>query len=123
MKYRTAFLCVATTLACAHAGITRTRATPLPGNPTPAYPENLISSAVSGVVIAEALVDTSGAVVPASVRVTHPLDPSVDTVVSRVLKQWRFSPAREDGRAVEQLVAIPFTFKLRAPTPNECQQF
>jgi len=40
--------------------------------------------------------------------------PVLDEAAMEAVRDWTFEPAREDGRAVESLVHVPFRFRLRA---------
>jgi protein TonB len=79
----------------------------------PAYPEALRSRAVSGTVVAEFVVDTTGRVEPGSFRAIRSDDPLFTEAVRVALIRARFRPAEVAGTRVRQLVQQPFTFVLR----------
>jgi protein TonB len=68
---------------------------------------------VQGTVELEVLVLPSGAV--GDVRVSRSLDRSfgLDAQAVATARQWRFNPARYQGRAVSYLVLIVMEFNLR----------
>ena len=47
---------------------------------------------------------------PREPRVVQSLDPDVDKCAVEALKQWRFSPAKKDGKAVAVKVTIEVEF-------------
>lgn len=92
---------------------------PVPGNPTTRYPAALADSGITGTVILEAVVDSSGRVMSGTILVARSAHPLFDAEAMRVLEQWRFQPAI--GRhAPEQVVRVPFEFILRKPSAPEC---
>lgn len=76
--------------------------------PAPNYPATMRSSATSGSVTVEFVVDTTGQVVSAeAVRWTHRdfVDPAV-----RAVLRWRFEPGTLNGRKVSFRMAVPIEF-------------
>jgi TonB family protein len=121
---RTEFLSIAiviAALACAPARPLETAAVPLAGNPAPAYPDSLKATGLTGQVVAQATVDSTGAVVPSTIRIISTIHPGFNSAVTETLARWRFRPARQDERSIGQVVQIPFAFKLRAPNAEECR--
>jgi TonB family protein len=39
-------------------------------------------------------------------------DPAFDATVIAAVRQWRFTPARQNGQAVESTVTIPVSFRV-----------
>ena len=81
--------------------------------PLPVYPELLRQAGIQGRVVLEAVVDTSGRIVPASIVVvsaTHPVfvAPSRQALLATV-----FRPAMVGGRIVAVHVRIPYDFTIR----------
>ena len=76
----------------------------------PTYPAWAIVARIQGVIIAEAVVDASGAVT--SARVTHPL-PWDSSEVAGILRQARFRPAHLDGKPVAAIYEYRIEFRLR----------
>jgi protein TonB len=79
----------------------------------PVYPELLRQAGIQGRVVLEAVVDTSGRIVPASIVVvsaTHPVfvAPSRQALLATV-----FRPAMVGGRIVAVHVRIPYDFTIR----------
>ena len=81
-----------------------------PGNASPAYPAEMKRAGIAGRVVLELEVDSAGRADPATITpmsATH--DAFADAAVAAV-RDWRFVPARIDGRAVRQLVELPMVF-------------
>ena len=78
------------------------------------YPPALRASRTSGVVVTEFVVDTAGRVESAYVGVVSATDPLFASAVRGALASLRFQPALRRGRAVRQVVRLPFEFT--APT-------
>lgn len=84
---------------------------PNASNPAPEYPYEARRDGVQGRVVATVLVDEYGFVVKIRINSSNP--PEVfDSSVKAALREWKFSPARLRGEAVEQWVEIPFNFVL-----------
>jgi TonB family protein len=81
--------------------------------PAVTYPPSMRASGTNGVVIAEFVVDTTGAVEPEHVGIVASTDPLFADAVRDALRLATFRPAMHQGRAVRQLVRQPFEF--RAP--------
>ena len=78
----------------------------------PAYPDSLFRESVTGQVLVEFVVDTSGAVVLESISSISSTHVQFTDAVRRALREARFSPARISGRAVRQLVQLPVRFEI-----------
>lgn len=63
---------------------------------------------VKGSVAMAVVISSQG--VPTSVQVLQSLDPDVDRCAVDAVKQWRFSPARKDGKAVAVKVTVEVEF-------------
>jgi protein TonB len=86
---------------------------PREGNPTPKYPEVLRSANVTGEVVAQFVVDTTG---HAQMNTFKALSSSHDlftAAVRNTLPQMRFYPAETGGRKVKQLVQQAFKFNVQ----------
>lgn len=83
-----------------------------PGSPTPTFPVQLRSAGVTGVVMAEFVVDTLGRIEPKSVHLLIVDHEQFGQAVRRVLPRLKFIPAEVQGRKVRQLVRLPFRFDL-----------
>jgi TonB family protein len=81
--------------------------------PAVTYPPSMRASGTNGVVIAEFVVDTSGAVEPENVGIVSSTDPLFADAVRDALRFATFRPAILRGHPVRQLVRQPFEF--RAP--------
>jgi bla regulator protein blaR1 len=78
--------------------------------PRPDYPDLLRHAGIHGRVMVEAVIDTNGRAVPASVRVTQSPHPGFDQAARTYVLQARFAPARLDGRAVRAVAQVPVDF-------------
>jgi TonB family protein len=84
--------------------------------PAVTYPPSMRASGTNGLVIAEFVVDTAGAVEPDNVGIVSSTDPLFTDAVRDALRLATFRPAIRGGRPVRQLVRQPFEF--RAPRPD-----
>jgi TonB family protein len=87
-------------------------ASPMPGNPSPRYPDALREANVEGEVLAEFIVDENGRPDAASLKVLRSSHDLFTKSVTAALPNMRFIPAQIDGRAVRQLVTMPFEYSL-----------
>ena len=76
----------------------------------PSYPESARAKGVQGTVMVQALVGRDGRVLDA--RVTSGV-PGLDEAAIEAVRQWRFEPARTQGRPVAVWVAVPVKFTLK----------
>lgn len=86
--------------------------TALPGQ-GPRYPAMLESQGVTGTVLAQFHVDTTGRVEPGSFKVIESSHDLFTQAVRNALPRMRFIPAEIGGRKVKQLVSQPFTFNVQ----------
>jgi TonB family protein len=82
----------------------------------PIYPPRLSALGKEGHVRATFVVDTTGSVDTASVRVLESDDPQFTESVLTALGGMRFRPATRGGRAVRQLVEQRFNFRIAPGT-------
>jgi VWFA-related protein/TonB family protein len=75
----------------------------------PEYPYALRAQGHQGTVTLEVTVGADG--VPKDIRIVRS-DPAIDAAVLTAVRQWRFTPARQGGQAVESTVTLPFAFVL-----------
>jgi TonB family protein len=87
----------------------------------PIYPPKLSALGKEGHVQATFVVDTTGRVDMASVRVLESDDPEFSASVRTALGEMRFRPATRGGKAVRQLVEQRFNFRI-APTTQVTRQ-
>ncbi len=83
--------------------------------PRLAYPAPLLLSGVEGRVVVEAVVDTTGAVEPGSVRVVESGDARFNAAATAYVRELRYTPARVAGRAVRVRMQVPVEFRLPRP--------
>lgn len=87
-------------------------AMPLPGSPTPRYPEILKAAGVEGEVAVSFVVDTLGRAEPGSIKILNSTNELFGASVKTALPLMRFLPAETNGRKVRQLVQQPFKFTI-----------
>lgn len=82
------------------------------GTTTVAYPDSLLRAGIGGQLFASFVVDTAGAVEIATLSVKAAFAPAAAFVsaIRAALGRSEFTPARLAGRAVRQLVVLPFLF-------------
>lgn len=85
------------------------------GSGAPAYPETLLSNGVEGYVETEFVVDTTGWIDLASVRILDTSHQEFASSVRLALMAMRFRPAWRGARCVRQLVRQRFSFRLEHP--------
>ena len=86
--------------------------TPMPGNPSPRYPDMLRSANVEGEVLAQFVVDTTGRADMSQFKVLKSTHDLFTNSVRASLPQMKFYPAEVGGKKVRQLVQMPFQFSL-----------
>ena len=79
----------------------------------PAYPASLKSARVEGEVFVQFVIDSSGMVLPGSLKVLRSTDSLFVRSVRTVVAGMRFAAAEYNGRKVRQLVQQSFYFDLR----------
>jgi len=77
----------------------------------PTYTPSAMQRGVQGNVEVEAIVLADGTV--GDVTVKKSLDPELDEQAVKATKQWTFRPGTKDGQAVDVLVQIELTFRLK----------
>lgn len=82
------------------------------GAPAVTYPAPLLLARISGRVVVEAVIDTTGGVEESSIRVIESTDPRFNEAAKRYAGGARFSPGRVAGRAVRVRFQIPVDFRL-----------
>lgn len=87
----------------------------------PAYPDSLFRERVTGQVLVEFVVDTSGVVVIESMSAISTSHALFTDAVRRALQTARFHPAVLAGRRVRQLVQLPVKFEMPVETTSQKQ--
>ncbi len=77
---------------------------------TPLYPDSLFEAAVGGRVVAEVVVNTSGAPIMETFSAVTATHRSFVEPVRRALRDQRFTPAVRRGTVVQQVLQLPFEF-------------
>jgi TonB family protein len=78
--------------------------------PTPRYPTALEAGGIEGLVAMEFVIDTTGRVEPASIRILHSTHDAFETEARTALAGALFRPARFSGRPVRQLTRQSIRF-------------
>jgi TonB family protein len=78
----------------------------------PAYPDSLYRQNMTGQVLVEFVVDTTGLVMLGSISAISSTHPQFTDAVRRALRAAHFYPALIAGRKVRQLVQLPVKFEL-----------
>jgi TonB family protein len=87
-------------------------ASPMPGNPAPRYPDVLRQANVEGEVLAQFVLGADGRPDMTSFKVLKSSHDLFSAAVMGALPNMRFYPADVGGRAVKQLIQMPFHFNL-----------
>jgi TonB family protein len=85
----------------------------------PSYPDSLFRERVTGQVLVEFVVDTSGIVVVESISAISTSHALFTDAVRRALQNARFHPAVLAGRRVRQLVQLPVKFEMAVETSQD----
>jgi TonB family protein len=73
----------------------------------------MVDAGIEGSVLLEAIVDTSGNVVPSTIRVIRSSDEAFEAPAVVMLRESRFMPGRIGGQLAEVRVRIPVEFELQ----------
>ena len=76
----------------------------------PVYPPQALIDGVEGTVYLETRISARGRV--EKVKVIKTEAEALNAAATAAVKQWRFTPAKKDGKAVAATVAIPVKFRL-----------
>jgi TonB family protein len=76
------------------------------------YPSAMRQAHIEGRVVIRAIIDTTGRIEPASVKIVETPNPGFDQSVRFFVLHAFYRPARVHGRAVRVLVNIPIDFKI-----------
>src|SRR5437899_3678880 len=82
--------------------------------PPPIYPQLLRQAGIQGRVMLHAIVDTTGRVEPASVRIIKSPSPAFDQPTKDWVLKALFRPARLHGRGVRVFINLPVDYSLTA---------
>ncbi|HTC23841.1 MAG TPA: energy transducer TonB [Gemmatimonadales bacterium] len=86
------------------------------GSAAPAYPPELLARGREGTVYVQFVVDTTGLVDTASIRILSSPDSLFEQSVRSALSSTRFRPAKRSGHKVRQLVEQHFRFTITVPS-------
>jgi TonB family protein len=82
------------------------------GNPPPRYPEDMRAQAISGEVLVQFVVDTTGRADMRTFKVLTATHHEFIWAVRQTLPAYRFLPAETEGRKVPMYVQMPFKFNI-----------
>jgi protein TonB len=86
----------------------------------PVYPQGALRDRARGLVVLQVLVSETG--VPLEVKVEKAARADITAAAVTAARQWRFEPARKDGRAVRSYATVRFPFEgvqfARTPFPR-----
>lgn len=80
--------------------------------PAPLYPTLLRDAGIAGRVMLQAVIDTTGRVDPATVKVLHTPNPGFEIPSRQWILKALFRPARMGGRLVRVLVNMPLDYTI-----------
>src|SRR5262249_51137390 len=80
--------------------------------PAPVYPSILKQTKVTGKVLVQFVVDTSGRADMSTFKVVESTNSLFDIEIKKVLPKYTFAPAEIGARKVPMYVQLPFEFKL-----------
>lgn len=78
----------------------------------PVYPELARKARIQGIVIVEAVIDREGNVVKAKVLRSPGAHFGFDQAAINAVKQWKFKPGTQNGKAVDVIFTLTVIFKL-----------
>jgi TonB family protein len=81
----------------------------------PFYPDSLYAFRISGEVVAQFVVDTTGQVLLDTFTPVSSTHPAFTEAVRRSLRHSRFQPAVLQGRRVRQVMVLPYRFVMESP--------
>lgn len=81
-------------------------------NPAPVYPRAARLAGREGQVVLRVVVSPAGTVESLHVVSSSGVD-ALDGAATRAVRQWRFHPATQGGKAVSSVLEVPVTFRLR----------
>jgi TonB family protein len=77
----------------------------------PTYPERVRKEKVTGQVVVQAVIEKDGTVARASI--VRPVHPDLDAATLEAVRQWRYEPARQNGKPVAVYMTITVDFRLK----------
>lgn len=80
--------------------------------PPPPYPALLKQARVQGRVLLRAIVDTTGRIEPASIKILQSPNPGFDEPAREWLMKALFRPARARGQAVRAFISLPVDYSV-----------
>jgi TonB family protein len=84
-------------------------------SPAPRYPDSLRTAGIGGRVVVEAIIDSTGHVDSAAVRILSSTHPGFEAPAREAVLGATFAPGRLHGRAVPVMVRFPIRFSTTGP--------
>jgi len=81
-------------------------------SPPLAYPPEMLATGIEGEVLLQALVDSTGRIVPSSIRVLRSSNVAFDGPAIAMLRGTRFEAGRRGGQPMNALIEVPINFAL-----------
>lgn len=85
----------------------------------PAYPPQLLSEGIEGIVLVRYVVEANGLADSSSLEIISATRREFADAVRAAIPHMRFTPARIDDRPVRQLVEQPFSFRIVRDAPED----
>ena len=99
------------------AAVIKTGPSGFASNLPPIYPNLARRRGIQGTVVIIAGISPSGLVSSTKIK-TSSGSGTLDNAAIRAIRDWRFTPATNNGRPITSEVEIPLTFKLSSGLPN-----
>ncbi len=77
----------------------------------PEYPEIARRARIEGIVILEAIIEKDGSV--SDIKIIRKVSPLLDQAAVRAVKQWKFEPAKINGKPVRAYFILTVIFKIQ----------
>lgn len=77
----------------------------------PHYPDNVRKEKTTGQVVIQAIIEKDGAVARATV--VRPVHPDLDAAALEAVRQWRYEPAKQNGKPLAVYMTITVDFRLK----------
>jgi TonB family protein len=87
--------------------------------PIPLYPRLMKEAGIEGQVLVQAVVDTSGHVIPGSIETLESSHLAFRASGEALLSACEFRPGMKDGEAVPVIIQMPVLFRLRTGSDSE----
>jgi hypothetical protein len=107
-RMRSVFLCLIAILFCGIAPVAENKGTCPPAPPVDKHLTTITSGKANGTISILAVISDRGYVCAA--HVIRGLDKKSNAEAERIVRQWRFTPAKKDGHAVPVVVTVQVNY-------------